>query len=160
MKRSIDDAGDRAHSHQKQGLVRIPLSHIGFWPGNRGGIGVCAFHVHEVAHDCTANRTKRQRYDHVDIIEIPNNDRPQILEANRVLCETNALMPRFSPDIKYVCASKTHFVHAHKLAKDGLRTIYNKGELPIAWQESRGGCADTRKRSAVYYLWQPLVARL
>ena len=116
MKRSIDDAGDRAHSHQKQGLVRVPLSHIGFWPGNRGGIGVCAFHVHEVAHDCTANRTKRQRYDHVDIIEIPNSERQQILDANRNLCDTNALMPRFSPNLQYVCASKTHFVHAQKLA--------------------------------------------
>ena len=134
MKRPIDDAGDRAYSHQKQGLVRIPLPHLGFWPGDRGGIGVCAFHVHEVAHDCVTNRTKRHRYDHVDVIEIPDTARQQILDANRELCETTALMPRFSPDIKYVCASKTHFVHAHKLAKDGSRTIYNKGEVPIKWQ--------------------------
>ena len=38
--------------------------------------------------------------------------------------------------MQYVCASKTHFVHAHKLAKEGARSIFNKGDVPIRLQDT------------------------
>ena len=138
MKRAhaIEDAGDRAQKHRKTGLVRIPLDKIGFWQHNRGGIGINSHHVHEVAWDCKANKTKLQRYQHVDIIEIPQDCSKQFLDANRERCTADNLMPRFSPDITYVCASKTHFVHAQKLAKEGCRSIFNNGNVPIRWQEA------------------------
>jgi len=138
MKRehSLEDAGDRAQKHRKHGFVRIPLDKIGFWPGNRGGLGVASHHLHEVAWDCKANKTKLQRYGHVDLIEIPSESSQQICNANRDRCQSDNLMPRFSSEIQYVCASKTHFVHAQKLAKEGTRTLFNKGEQIIRWQES------------------------
>ena len=37
-------------------------------------------------------------------------------------------MPRYSNGIKYICVSKTHFVHCQKLAKDGNRFLFNDGE--------------------------------
>ena len=85
MKRphELEDAGDRVQKHRKPGLVRIPLDKIGFWPGNRGGLGVASHHVHEVAWDCIANKTKLQRYGHVDLIEIPAEYLQQIRTANR-----------------------------------------------------------------------------
>ena len=71
MKRQhdLEDAGDRAQKRRKPGLVRISLDKIGFWPANRDGMGVSSHHMHEVAWDCLANKTRIQRYDHVDIVE-------------------------------------------------------------------------------------------
>ena len=137
MKRpcDVEDAGDPAQKSRKQGLVRIPLEKIGFWPGNRGGLGVSPHHAHEVACDCVANKTKLQRYGHVDLMEIPPHLLDEIRKANRSLCEADALMPRYSDSFEYVCASKTQFLHAQKLGKEGNRTSFNNGDVPIRWQE-------------------------
>ena len=137
MKRQIDleDACDRAQKWRKQGLVRIDLGKLGFWPPNRGGLGVSPHHVHEVANDCKANRTKLMRYGHVDIVEIPSDALEQVRKVNKDRCESESLMPRFSPQRKYVCAGKTHIVHAHKLAKDGSRSLFNDGQVIIRWQD-------------------------
>ena len=127
----LEDAGDRAQKHRKPGLVRVPLDKIGFSPGNRGGLGVAPHHVHEVAWDCIANKTKLHRYGHVDLIEIPAEALQEIRKANRERCEADDLMPRCAENIQYVCGSKTHFVHGQKLAKDGTRTLFNKGEIRL-----------------------------
>ena len=132
----VEDAGDRAQKHRKAGLVRISLDRIAFWPDNRGGMGLSSHHVHEVAWDCKTNKTKLQRYGHVDIIEVPRDKYQEIFRANQERCEADPLMPRFAPAFEYVCASKTHFTHAHKLAKDGNRSIFNQGEVPIRWGET------------------------
>ena len=51
LKRPIDleDAGERAQKRRRPGNLRIGLEKIGFWPGNRGGMGISPYHVHEVA---------------------------------------------------------------------------------------------------------------
>ena len=103
---------------------------------NRGGLGISAHRVHEVAWDCLANKTKLQRYTCVDLIEIPEECLKATRDENRERCEADSLMPRFSAKIQYVCARKTHFVHAHKLAIDGARTVFNAGDVPIRWPDS------------------------
>ena len=60
---------------------------------------------------------------------------PKIRVANRELCEADDLMPRFSPQMTHVCVSKTHFVRAQKLAKEGNRTVFNKGDVNLRWQD-------------------------
>ena len=65
------------------GLVHIPLEKIGFWPSNRGGLGISSYHVHEVAWHCKTNKTKLQRYQPVDLIEIPKDCLQHILDENR-----------------------------------------------------------------------------
>ena len=136
MKRKLEDAGDKAQHHHMPGSARISLDRIGYWPGNRGGLGISSHHVHEVAHDCNANRTKLQRYGHVALIEIPTSELQTIRDANRARCEGDDLMPRYAETIQYVCATKTHFVHAQKLAKDGGRTLYNQGNVKTRWQDA------------------------
>ena len=89
-----------------------------------------------VAWDCNANKTKLQRYQFVDLIEIPQDQLQQVRDANRERCEADAFMPRFSSQIQYVCASQTHFLHAQKLAQEGTHSIFNNGEVPIRWQEA------------------------
>ena len=136
MKRvALEDAGDRAQKLSKPGMVRIPLEQIGFWDKNRGGVGANGHHVHEVAHDVLTNKTKLQRYGHCNIILIPEEMLQQMREANRLRCSCDPLMPKFSKKMKYVAMSKTHFVHAHKLAKDGGRALFNKQDgVPIVWK--------------------------
>ena len=129
MKRSHDDvavrlplqnACDRAHKHRVSGDVRIKLDQIGFWDRNRGGMGLASHHMHQVANDCCANGTSLSRYLFVPIVEVPQAQLEEVRQYNRSRCETDPLMPKYSCDIKYVAAGKTHFVHAQKLTKAGI----------------------------------------
>ena len=72
MKRhhELGDASDRAQKARKHGELRVPLDKIGVWPGNRGGLGLSSHRARDVAWDCMANKTKLQRYGHVNLIEI------------------------------------------------------------------------------------------
>ena len=36
----VEDAVDRAMRYRKYDKSRVPLEQIGFWPGNRGGVGI------------------------------------------------------------------------------------------------------------------------
>ena len=133
---SLDDVADMALKRRRRvGLVRVSLDKIGFDPMYKGGVGVSGHHVHEVASHCVAHRTLRQQYGQVDIVKIPDDRLAEIRELNRVRCESDPLMPRFSKDIEYVAGSRPHFVHALKLAKDGSRSLFNRGETPIKLQE-------------------------
>ena len=139
---SVEDAADRAQKFRKAHLMRVPLDQIGFWPNNRGGLGIAPFHSHEIAWGILSEKTKLTRYAHVDIVEIPESLTRKFHEVNRAKCEADDLMPRYSKKIKYVCASKTHFVHAQKLCQDGAsgskRCLFNQGEVPIEWLADDG----------------------
>ena len=106
-----------AQQFRKTGQVRIPLEQIRFWPGIRGGLGISFHHVHEIAWDCQANKTKLNPYGHVDLIEIPAEKLGECRDVNAKMCQSDKQLPRLSPEMKYVCVSKTHFCHAQKLAK-------------------------------------------
>ena len=95
-------------------------------------MGIVPFHVHEVAHDCVANKTSAERYGHVCIVEIPDEHLAEMKRVNMERAKSSPLMPKFNPEkFKYVAASKTHFVHAQKLLKDGGRSLYDRGGVPI-----------------------------
>ena len=121
----LENASDRAHQLRMPGEVRISLGQIGFWNQNRGGMGLSSHHVHEIANDCMANMTKLARYGHVDLVEIPPDRVEDVRAYNRQRCEADPFMPRYSDDIMYVCAGKTHFTHAQKLGNDGNRYLHN-----------------------------------
>ncbi len=123
-------------TYLKPHLARVNLTEIGFSEMNRGGGEVCPHHVHEVAYHIRNAMTQVQRYQYVDLIKIPKESLQKVLQVNRDRCEADPLMPRFSSKIRYVCITKTHFVHAHKLAKDGTHTLYNRGEDPVRWQDA------------------------
>ena len=96
------------------GHVRIPLEELGFLPENRGGMGLSPHHVHEVAWDCLSNGTKLSRYQEVEVVKLPPDREAAVREASKKKCEASTLMPNFSPTMRYVCLTKTHFVHAQK----------------------------------------------
>ena len=127
--------GVRARKRRKPGLVRIPLEQIGFNPMHGDGAGMSSRLLHDVAWSCLEKTTRLQHYQHVDIVEIPPDALELVRSANRVRCNRDGLMPRFSEAIQYVCVSKTHFVHAHKLAKDGDRFL-NNGDRLIQWKDA------------------------
>ena len=157
MKRPIllEYAGDRAQKKRKHALVRIPLEQIVFWPGNSGGLGLSPYHVHEVAWDCLANKTRLSRYGQVDLMEIPSHLLDNFREDNRLCCEPDPLMPRFSAKMIYVCGSKTHFVHAQKLGNDSNRTLFNKSDgLTIVWQPSDVEAAEISKQGPLCAIYE------
>ena len=153
--RALEDAGDRAQKKRKAGLMRVPLEKIGFWPGNRGGLGISPYHVHEVAWDCVANKTKLSRYGHVDLLEVPSSLLPTFRKENRATCVSDPLMPRFHPEMEFVCASKTHFVHAQKLGKEGNRTLFNKATTAmITWQPGDTEAIEIGKHGPVCAIFE------
>ena len=139
MKRAgfpLESASDRALKFRKIGHFRIPLDQLGFLNQNRGGMGLSPHHVHEVACDCLANKTKVSRYREVEVVELAGGNMKDILEANKQKCEGSTLMPAFSPAIQFGCLTKTHFVHAQKLGKDGRHTLFDEGKVRIRWPEN------------------------
>lgn len=125
----VEDACDRAHKMRVSGDVRIRLDQIGFWNINRGGMGLASHHLHEVTNSCCAHGISLMRYQHVPIVEIPQECLEEVRKYNRARCESDPLMPKYSEHIKYVCVGKTHFVHALKLLKDGNRFLYNQQDV-------------------------------
>ena len=66
---------DRAQTYRQEGVQRIQLDEIGFWPENRGGSSISGHHVHEVAEDCVKNV-------HTDVL-VAKNMRGSELEASQ-----------------------------------------------------------------------------
>ena len=148
MKRQMELA-DRAQKKRKPGYVRIPLDKIGFWPANRENLGVVPTRVHQVAWDCATNKVRQKRYGHVDLVEIPAGMLADIQAKNLKKSHESALLPNAGQDIKYVCFSKTHFVHAMKLFQDGGRTLFNEGWVPIRLREDDQDGADILEQGPV-----------
>ena len=92
-----EDNADRAQRHKIPGLIRLPLTQIGFWPGNRGSCGICPNHVHEVANDIIVNMTKVARYGSVDIVKIPVAKLDELRALNKRMCDKSELMLMFDP---------------------------------------------------------------
>ena len=67
----VEDAVDRAMRYRRMDKTRIDLGEIGFWPGNRGGVGINSIQVHRVCEDIMRQKCRIQRYDHVDLVEVP-----------------------------------------------------------------------------------------
>ena len=133
---TVEDALDRAATHSRGCLQRIQLSDILFWPGNRGGQGIIPFHVHEVAHDIVVRKVRLERYDKVVVIEIPADMRDAVIAENASRATTSPYMPRVDArQARYMCFTKTHFTHALKIIKDGNRTLYNQGQVPLTLKD-------------------------
>ena len=139
-------AYDRALRLLKPGYKRVHLDEIGFMPDEidcpwmdlplMSPLSIEASHLHGVARMCAAMGATQPLGRHVDLAEIPSDHLQEVLNAIHAACEAEPLMPGFTPNIKYVCISQVHFVYAHKLAKEGSRTLYNDGLSPIKWLES------------------------
>ena len=67
----VEDAVDRAMRKRKLGSQRIDLDRIGFWPDNKGGAGVSSRHIHEIAEDVMSNKTRLNRYNPAELLELP-----------------------------------------------------------------------------------------
>jgi hypothetical protein len=124
----VEDAADRAERKRNYGTVRVPANKIGFWPGNRAGTGINSIHVHEIARDIMFR--KRSRYEPVQLLEVPEALMKPFKAQNKEKCDSDPLMPAFSPDMEYVSVSTTHFSHACKLVIDGTHTLFNQSGLP------------------------------
>ena len=124
----VEDAADRAERKRNYGTFRVPANKIGFWPGNRAGTGINSIHVHEIARDIMFR--KRSRYEPVQLLEVPEALMKPFKAQNKEKCDSDPLMPAFSPDMEYVSVSTTHFSHACKLVIDGTHTLFNQSGLP------------------------------
>jgi hypothetical protein len=127
----LEDAADRAERHRKHAQQRVNLRQVGFWPKNRGGVGVSSTHIHEVCSDIRTNKIRRQRYEPLQLLAVPEGPMLEKFKAaNKSKCTSDPLMPAFSEEMKYVAATKTHFVHACKLFCEGSHHFYNKPQNP------------------------------
>ena len=68
----VEDPVDRAHRKRKLGgQMRVGPRKIGFWSDSRGGKGISSKHAHEVAADFLKNKVRLDRYDPVQLLEVP-----------------------------------------------------------------------------------------
>ena len=121
---------DRALRFREEGLFRKKLDELGFLPCNRGNLGISGHHVHEVAWSCILG-IRANRYKQVEVVRVPESCLDDWRRSNAERCESDALMPSFSPNMRFALLSKNHFTHANKLARDGNRSLFNEGKIPI-----------------------------
>ena len=131
----LDDPLDRALKFREEGLDRKGLDLLGFCSSNRGRLGINGYHVHKVAWSCKTHTVKLVRYKQVDIVRVPQSELDAFRQYNKVKCDSDALMPKFSSVMRFGCLTKTHFCHANKLSKDGNRTLFNEGKIPVAFHD-------------------------
>ena len=93
----VEDAVDRAMRHRRMDKVRVVLKEIGFWPGNRGGVGINSPHVHDVRLHIMREKCRLQLYDHVDLVEVPEPMLTEFKRVNKARCDGDPLLPAFSP---------------------------------------------------------------
>ena len=89
----IEDAADRAERKRKHGTQRVPLHHIGFWPANRGGVGVSSTHIPEVCADIKTNKVRRQRYEPLQLLAVPEGPMLQKFNAANKACYDSTSPP-------------------------------------------------------------------
>ena len=121
----VEELPESAEKYRIPGLVRVPLDQIGFWPGQRYGLGCIPFHVHEVAADIVTTGTSLDRYDRVELVKIPAAELDLVRKGNKTMCDSVKSMPLFNADMVYVLLTKTHFTLAHMLIRDGGRTLHD-----------------------------------
>ena len=136
---ALESPSERAKKHLKPNqpgnrlkhLKRVALDDIGFDPDNRGGAGLITHHMHaHVLPDVIKHGTSPNRYCPMRLVEVPAEHLETWRDANRIKCENDPLMPKFSPTMWLKCLTKTHFGHVQKLCKDGGRSQFNEGKLP------------------------------
>ena len=120
-----EELAEKVEEYRIPDRIRVPLDKIGFWPGNRDSTGISGRLVMEIAEDIVTNGTSLQRYDSVDLVEIPAAKLDLFLRFNKTQCDRGSCTPLFNPDMEYVLLTKTHFTFAHMLIRDGGRTLYN-----------------------------------
>ena len=130
---AIHDPLERALSYREDGLARKKVRLFGFHQDNRGTMGISSYHTHEVAYSCLGG-VLANRYRQVDAVRVPENRLEGWRQINKNKCDNDALMPKFSPDMRLAVLTKTHFSHAVKLEEDGARTLFNKGQIPIKFK--------------------------
>ena len=129
------DPMDRATALREEELVRMQLKKIGFHPSNRGGIGIAPVHVHEVAWGMLPpGKFKIERYKQMDVVKVPSKHLAEWRKINHDKCHSNALMPKFSPEMTVAALTKTHFSHAAKLFQDGNRSVFNENTKALKLQ--------------------------
>ena len=107
---------EAARARYTLGGVRfIPTHLLGTVPINRSGLGVSGFHVHEVVSSIAADGLSRRRYRDATVVKVPDTQLDTFRQFNRRMCESDDLLPPFSPAMAYALLTKNHLVHALKL---------------------------------------------
>ena len=120
---SLVGPSDRANKSPRIEFLRIPLEQLGFNP--RYQLGVNLYLVHDRG---LTNGLKLSRDDHVKVIHIPQKYLEEARTMNAQKCLTAE--PRLAPastDFVYAVLTKTHFVHACKIAARGGVTLFDNG---------------------------------
>ena len=121
---------EKARSQFSSGGIQfIPVELLGTVPCNRSGLGVSGFHVHEVALSIKADGLSKRRYRDASVVKVPPSELDSFRAFNKRMCESDDLLPPFSPAMRYACLTKNHFVHALKLYRSGSTLLHGTREL-------------------------------
>ena len=131
---------DRAMLYREEGLYRMQLKSIGFQQNNRGGIGIAPVHVHEVAWSCL-DKIKWEKYKQMEVVRVPSKHLDEWRAINMEKCQSDALMPQFSPSMtvaaltKIICPMQLNCL---KMATDHYSTKVRKKPLVLKPDDKEG----------------------
>ena len=89
----VEDAANREERKLKHCTIRVPHNQIGYWPANRGGVGVSSTHIPEVCADIKTNKVRRQRYEPMQLLAVPEGPMLQKFNAANKACYDSTSPP-------------------------------------------------------------------
>ena len=115
--------------HSTGGIQFIKAELLGTIPCNRSGLGLSGFHVHEVATSIKEDCLSRRRYREATVVRVPPHALDEFRASNKRMCESDDLLPPYSPEMRYACLTKNHFVSAVKLFASASAMLHGTREL-------------------------------
>ena len=89
-------------------------------------------HAHDVAFDICENGTSMRRYQHVKLVEVPEEMVQEWLATNMQKAKLNPQLADFAAmshtEPYYASLNGTHFAEAHKLIMEGKRRFWDEPE--------------------------------
>ena len=131
---------DRAekHIHPNQ-PGRVKLGQISWHDCSCSALRL-QLHAQDIAFDVVTHGTSKRRYQHVKLVEMPENRVKDWLALNKMKPEMNPTLADFEAMSHtgpyYASLGRTGFVEAHKLIKDGKRMFRdNPSGVPFVLKE-------------------------
>ena len=125
-------------------IEKILLDALGTHPGNRGGLGVSAFHAERVAKSIMADGFSRHRYRDATVVMVPASELAAFRAYNESMAAGDAKLPPASGTARFALLGKNHLVTALKMLRIGSFKMSGTGE-PITPPPNDGALAMAMK---------------
>lgn len=76
-------------------------------PGQHTDVCTLRFHVHELVDSIRKDGLSTRRFREATVVKVPQGELENFRAFNRKMCESDELLPAYSPDMRYALLTRT-----------------------------------------------------